>query len=308
MRQLTLALLSLLSVPVGLFVSTTQGQITEAPAPTATATISAEHKSMELLAKFQHPQSLLWLAANGETFLALYQPALRGDPRGSVILLHADGQHAAWPGSLNHLRLRLPELGWNTLSISLPEAQVMAPLQTNNDSAPTASEVLDETEEIFDPTTDTVSDGAVIPEKKTITSATNPAEAIAVERIVAAVAHLAQQNSNNIVLYGQGLGALRGGHFWHETGDNSVAALIFVDARNGINGDGFKLPMAMNNPRMPILDVIHGRALDVEIDAKQRAEQAAINELQAYQQHWFADDNERLANMVYGFLRRNLAE
>ena len=290
-----------------------QGQILDEPGDnegsnTAGAhPTSAETKSMQLLARFQKPEAVLWLQADGEKFLALQQPALRGKPTGSVLLLHAAGQHPSWPGALDYLRERLPELGWNTLSIALPDPAFPKPQLADAAASQAPEEALDETEEIFDPNTATVTDGSFVPEPTTTNSkdAENVLERKAVERIVAAVEHLKSENTT-IIIYGQGIGAMRAGRYWQETGDNAVRALIFVDGQNALPDNDFALTDALTNPRLPVLDVIISRALTAEIDGKQRAEQAAMMELSAYQQHWFAEDNERLANMVYGFLRRNL--
>ncbi len=277
------------------------------PAPTSLP--SAEQKSMELLAKFQDPAMVLWLEADGEKFLSLYRQALNGHAKGTVLLLHAEGQHPDWPGALSYLRNRLPELGWNTLSISLPDPKLAAVTTTMEESPSRPPEVLEETQEIFDPSTDSVSDGSLIPNPGSKKSALsdNPTEAKAVERIVAAVDYIKQQNNPAIILYGQGVGALRASRYWQETGDNAIKSLIFVDAQNGLPHSDFQLSKALNNPKMPVLDIVHSRAIDAELGGKQRAEHAAMMGLQAYQQHWFAEDNERLANMVYGFLRRNVS-
>jgi dienelactone hydrolase len=285
-----------------------QAQTLEGDAKLVQASVvSAERKSMDMLTKFQDPKSVLWLDAQGEEFLGLYNPALRGKASGSVLLLHAEGQHPDWPGSLAFLRKRLAELGWNTLAIALPDPSPI-PIQTAVADNTPATEVLDETEEVFDPITGTVSDGTVIPEPKQSKRSEAESEARAVERIVAAIDQLKSQGDNNVVLYGQGLGALRAGRYWQETGDNAVKALIFVDGQNAIADSEFQLTTALTNPLLPLLDIVHSRSIKVELDAKQRAEQAAMMEMKAYQQHWFAENNEQTANMIYGFLRRHVAK
>lgn len=258
---------------------------------------------MALLAKAQKPETVLWLETQNEEFLALHQPALKAKPKGAILMLHAAGQHPDWPGTLRYLRTHLPKLGWHSLSISLPDPAKPKPVSSDS-NASTEQGDLDETDEIFDPNTDSVSDGNIIPETESAMANDDP-EAKAVERIVAAVAHLRSENIQPIVLYGQGIGALRASKYWVETGDNSVAGIISVDGQNSVHGDGFLLTDSFTNPRMPFLDIIQNRRLEIELDAKQRAEKASIINSQAYQQHWFVLENEQIGNLIYGFLRRH---
>ena len=63
------------------------------------------------------------LQAGDETFLALWQPAHQAEAAGLVILLPGDGESADWPQAIGPLRRKLPEAGWHTLSLSLPDPQ-----------------------------------------------------------------------------------------------------------------------------------------------------------------------------------------
>ncbi len=63
------------------------------------------------------------LQAGDETFLALWQPANQAEAAGLVILLPGDGESADWPQAIGPLRRKLPEAGWHTLSLSLPDPQ-----------------------------------------------------------------------------------------------------------------------------------------------------------------------------------------
>jgi hypothetical protein len=65
--------------------------------------------------------------AGSETFLALWLPANVGQPSGAVILLPGDGETADWPKVIGPLRHKLPDAGWHSLSLSLPDPQ-QAPL------------------------------------------------------------------------------------------------------------------------------------------------------------------------------------
>ncbi len=59
---------------------------------------------------------------HGESQLGLYLPAARPKALGGVLLIAGPGEHADWPELIGPARRRLSDAGWNTLSISLPEA------------------------------------------------------------------------------------------------------------------------------------------------------------------------------------------
>ncbi|MNQ54160.1 Alpha/beta hydrolase family protein [compost metagenome] len=61
------------------------------------------------------------LQAGEEHFLALWQPANVSDPSGLIILLPGEGESADWPQAIGPLRRRLPNAGWSTLSLTLPD-------------------------------------------------------------------------------------------------------------------------------------------------------------------------------------------
>lgn len=65
-----------------------------------------------------------WLGQPSEPFLTLYLSASNGSPRASLLILHGNRQHPDWPGLIHHVRTRLPETGWNTLSVAMPDLQV----------------------------------------------------------------------------------------------------------------------------------------------------------------------------------------
>lgn len=61
------------------------------------------------------------LKAGDEHFLALWQPANVAEPKGLVVILPGDGETADWPRAVGPLRRGLPDLGWSTLSLTLPD-------------------------------------------------------------------------------------------------------------------------------------------------------------------------------------------
>lgn len=60
------------------------------------------------------------LTAGGVNFLGLYTEAGTDKRKGAVILVHGRGAHPAWPDVIEPLRMQLPDMGWDTLSIQMP--------------------------------------------------------------------------------------------------------------------------------------------------------------------------------------------
>ena len=100
--------------------------------------------------------------------------------------------------------------------------------------------------------------------------------------------------------------AVRAGRYWLESGDNAINALIFSDSQNTYSETGFDLLGALNNPRLPILDLINSRSLTIEMAAKQRGEQAQVIGATAFRQEWFINSPEQEVNTVYSFLLRQV--
>lgn len=63
------------------------------------------------------------LEAGDEAFLALWLPANAGTAAGIVVIVPGDGESADWPQVVSPLRKKLPNAGWSTLSLTLPDPQ-----------------------------------------------------------------------------------------------------------------------------------------------------------------------------------------
>lgn len=80
------------------------------------------------LRQYQREQEMVDLLAEGTAFYGLYLVERSGSPQGGVLLLPDIEQHAQWPEIIAPLREYLPDYGWNTLAITLPDA----PYQKNS--------------------------------------------------------------------------------------------------------------------------------------------------------------------------------
>ncbi|MBT7950879.1 MAG: DUF3530 family protein [Gammaproteobacteria bacterium] len=90
------------------------------PSLSLTYSDSYEQRIAKQLLEGRTAQEVLWSKAGGREFVTLYQGYYTDQPRGAIILLHGMGAHPDWPQVINPLRIKLPELGWATLSIQLP--------------------------------------------------------------------------------------------------------------------------------------------------------------------------------------------
>ncbi|MGV8841663.1 MAG: alpha/beta hydrolase family protein [Pseudomonas sp.] len=199
------------------------------------------------------------LLAGTEDFLALWQPANVGQPSGAVILLPGDGETANWPKVIGPLRRKLPDAGWHSLSLSLPDPQ-QAPLPEllafaihNGDAAPGAETAADPAS--AEQTAKTAADAAdkqaaaatpaTVPETAETAAADVPATApdtppLSVEeqqkahaervlaRIEAGIAFAEQQQAQTIVLLGHGSGAYWAARYMAERQPDQVKHLLLV--------------------------------------------------------------------------------
>jgi hypothetical protein len=107
---------------------------------------------MQLLAsQLEDKKSTQWLSAGEEPFLAIWQADRTGDAKGAVLIIHAEGEHPAWPQTTKPQHDSLPDYGWATMAIHLPnplspttpkrtiETKVLQKKTNNSESDPEAS-------------------------------------------------------------------------------------------------------------------------------------------------------------------------
>ncbi len=75
----------------------------------------------EHLTLFQRQQEMVLLAEGETPFYGLFLQERSGRPQGAALILHARGEHGLWPRSAGHMRESLPDVGWSTLAIELPD-------------------------------------------------------------------------------------------------------------------------------------------------------------------------------------------
>lgn len=67
------------------------------------------------------------LTTSDGNFLALWKPANAAESSGVVILIPGDSESADWPQAIGPLRNKLPDVGWSSLSLTLPDPMTRHP-------------------------------------------------------------------------------------------------------------------------------------------------------------------------------------
>lgn len=191
------------------------------------------------------------LTAGTDDFAALWRPANVGEPRGVIILLPGEGESADWPRGIGPLRRGLPDHGWHTLSLSLPDSpgpvfpavanvaeDAAEPLvevaeteaeQLADDSAPSEAGYLPE-ETAAVPSEPAIDDTETKEPNKPATPKAAQAEQIA-ERIEAALAFARSKQPSTIVLVGQGTGGYWAARYLQQVAPSDVRYLAVIQPR-----------------------------------------------------------------------------
>ncbi|MEH6650023.1 MAG: DUF3530 family protein [Motiliproteus sp.] len=231
-----------------------------------------EQERLQALADSQLPDTdILWLETQHESFLGLFQPANAAAPKGAVLLLHHDRTSADWPGAITTLRHGLPDQGWHTLSLALPDEPEYIPprlvdieLSGRDKIASTASASVASPPP--QPVADTDTDSDKLAEHFDQISA----------RIDAGLAHLTQLQPEKLLIVGQGSGG-----YWalRYTVDKDQQPLLFpvlIDTVPPVTPTEPPLIELIEKLQRPTLDLYHGNGLK-----QQRIEVLALQRLNA---------------------------
>lgn len=164
------------------------------------------------------------LQAADESFLALWLPANAPQAHGVVILLGGDGESPDWPTSLGPLRRKLPDAGWHSLALGLPDppdnqAQTRRP---DKPGAAAETPAADETAPVAAVTEEMAATGAM-PEDPS----TRHARRIS-QHIAAALELARRQQAKRIVLLGHGSGAYWAARYLGEEQPADVRNLLML--------------------------------------------------------------------------------
>lgn len=228
----------------------------------------AERSEMEATALAQQlePQEQQHLQAGDERFLALWLPANTAESSGVVIILPGDAETADWPQSVGPLRHKLPDAGWHSLSLTLPDP--------NGDTPPLRSpapqtQAANETPVEADPATaasEEANTPADAPRTDTRDNSLDSAETAAskaknieeqqqahadrvLARIESAIGFAEQQQAKTIVLLGHGSGAYWAARYLAERKPGNIHNLLMVAAALPA---GYTPPLDELIPQLPL--------------------------------------------------------
>lgn len=260
------------------------------------------------------------LQANGENFLALWKPANDSDPKGAVIIVPGAGENADWPVTVGPLRRGFPDVGWHTLSVSLPDLLAERP-QARVEPKPAAAANKEQGESA--PAKDTPADAnanvaqATAPEADTAES-TDAADAAEhndeadAERIFArldaAVAYAQQQKARSIVLLGNGSGAYWAARYLNEKQPPQVQKLVMVAAQTPARVE-HDLQSLTPTLKVPTADIYYATRTQDRLAAQQRLQASKRQKDSQYRQLSLiampgnqAAEQEQLLRRVRGWL------
>lgn len=230
-----------------------------APAPVPAERPALPSRSDTMAADLVHQlpnTEFLSLKGGEEDFVALWRPANVGAPKGVIILVPGEGETADWPRGIGPLRRGLPDHGWHTLSLTLPDSPNLTPI-ASVPVAPTAvppgeqseAEEADETEEAEQADSQPPSEAGYLPEQTATPPAEPPvgtpeaetsaqpeslkagqAEQID-ERIEAALAYARIKQPAAIVLLGQGTGSYWAARYIQQSAPADVKGLLMIQPR-----------------------------------------------------------------------------
>lgn len=182
------------------------------------------------------------LDAAGTPFLALWLPANDPAPKGAVILLPGDEESADAPRVIGPLRQKLPDAGWHSLSLSLPDPQG-ANLPVRVAGPPTAGTAAPAENGAADAEQPPQPAAEAAPAAEPAASA-EAARAAHVERVFAridaGIAFAGQQQAKRVVLLGHGSGAYWATRYMAERKPATITHLMLVDIRQP---EGFDAPV-----------------------------------------------------------------
>ncbi|MGK9065866.1 DUF3530 family protein [Stutzerimonas chloritidismutans] len=316
----------------------------QTPAPEAAPAAPAERASLpsrsEMMASDLLRQlpagEVIELKTSTETFSALWRPANVGHPKGVLILLPDDGESPDWPRGVGPLRRQLPDHGWHTLSLSLPESERITPTTVAPREAPPAEVDSPEAEQASgdgdEAPAESPSEAGYLPEQ-TAPPAAEPADEGAGQdegepseetasapaplgraeridaRIDVALANARSGQPKMIVLLGQGTGAYWAARYLEQATPKDVTHLVMVQPKEP-EGVEASLAQRLGTLKVAIGD-FYFRTGNAAKPAKARLNESRRSRHPAYQQVGlqpidgdYQAEQERLVRRVRGWLDR----
>lgn len=301
-----------------LFTAVFSAQAADAPAPAAEKPVERlplpersreEASALERQIPREEQQQL---QAGSDSFLALWKPANSAEAEGVVIIVPGAGENADWPQAIAPLRRKLPDAGWGTLSLSLPDVNLdtlpprvieapKAAVDTSSKDGSTAAKPVEQAASAEAEGTDP----AVVPgaDEQDKTDAKR-----IFERIDAAVAFAQTQGARSVVLLGHGSGAWWAARYLSEKQPSQVQKLVMVAGKAPVARQP-DLQQLAPGLKVPTADVFYQDAAQDRNTARERAQAAKRLKNDGYKQVSLktvpgnsAAEQEQLYRRVRGWL------
>ncbi|MCV2401526.1 alpha/beta hydrolase family protein [Marinomonas sp. C2222] len=226
------------------------------------------------------------LEANGTTFLTLHREASTSETQGCVVLLHSDNQHPNWPDAIAPLRNALPQHGWCTLSIEIPDIINRMSI-TEIPSSATAEEGVD---------------SEALPNEEDVFS-----------RINAVIEKTKEDNAEQLILLGHKTGAAYALKYLAQE-PTSAAGAVFIDMEVPSGVAQYDLAQYIKQLPLPALDYYlesqnrHPRFIAWRKQASNQREEVQGEYIlfSAIPDNGIGDDRtQKLIQRVRGFLKQN---
>jgi pimeloyl-ACP methyl ester carboxylesterase len=229
-------------------------EVKEPPPPEYAPLLQRTQEDAIALERSLPQADLQKLQAGDDNFLALWKPANTDDPKGTVVIVPGADESADWPEAVGPLRRKLPDAGWASLSITLPDALSDGSDPREEDAATGEASTGDKDKKEAakkEPAKDAPKDAAATEasaaaaaEKEAAATAAKAAaaqerEKAAADRIFAridsAIAFAQQNKARTIVLLGHGNGAYWAARYTSEKPSPLVQHFVMVSAREPVD-------------------------------------------------------------------------
>ncbi|MBH2079079.1 MAG: alpha/beta hydrolase family protein [Pseudomonadales bacterium] len=259
------------------------------------------------------------LQAGDDTFLSLWKPANVAEPKGVVIIIPGAGETADWPQAIGPLRHQLPNAGWSSLSITLPDLQsdVIAPRVLDVPPTIKAPDVGSKDSTTAAPIEQAAGGEADVADKVVVDSSEEHAKVDAERifaRLDAAIAYAEQQSAPSIVVLGHGTGGYWAARYMSEKQPSQVERLVMVAVQTPAKAKP-ELTELTPTLKLPTADIFYmDKPLDrnaalERLQASKRLKTSAFSQVSLKSLPGNAkDQQEQLVRRVRGWLSPNAAD
>ncbi|NBB10421.1 alpha/beta hydrolase family protein [Pseudomonas sp. SLFW] len=210
-----------------------------AEAPIERASLPSRSQEDTLALERQVPKAeQQQLQAGDQNFLALWKPANADEAKGAVVIVPGADESADWPDAVGPLRRKLPDVGWSSLSLSLPDAYIDGVFARTADTPTTGDKpaadkdkAKDAPAKPADPAASAEAEAAAAAEQAAAQAEIAKANADKIfARIDSAIAFAQQNKAHSIVLLGHGTGAYWAARYMSERPSPAIQKLVMITA------------------------------------------------------------------------------